>query len=50
MCREPFYVFILRFGKVLWTDMPPDIATSTYSILEFEQESTLNLKTSFATL
>ncbi|XP_062508181.1 uncharacterized protein LOC134184494 isoform X2 [Corticium candelabrum] len=38
-----------RFGKVLWTDMPPDIATGTYSILEFEQESTLNLKTSFAT-
>jgi hypothetical protein len=41
--------FEARFGKVLWTDIPPDIARRDYSILEFEQENALRLKTAFAT-
>ncbi|XP_065842102.1 uncharacterized protein [Oscarella lobularis] len=38
-----------RMGKLLWTDVPPEIASSEYDILEFEGDIVPQLKSSFAT-
>ncbi|XP_065838018.1 uncharacterized protein [Oscarella lobularis] len=38
-----------RIGKLLWTDVPPEIASSEYDILEFEADIVSLLKSSFST-
>ena len=38
-----------RMGKLLWTDVPREIASSEYDILEFKGDIVPQLKSSFAT-